>query len=234
MFHGYSYVECVLFDLAVCVGNPPNPANGSFFCGASSWSGTTCTATCQPGSSYANRPRAVCGSTGQWGTVQGICTLVPGCHVVIERNPDASDAAINLLDFRLYNNSGVQIPLEQLSIDMSSIYQMNSILYQASHCIDGNLTTMCHTALPRIDSSAGLRITYPCAQGLTRVEVVNRQSCCQDRILKFRMRAVIDGADLAPPYPFTTVASTYAWPLGELLFTTCATKRRFPELPSNA
>lgn len=141
----------------------------------------------------------------------GSCSLITGCHVIIERRPNSVTEPINLAELRLYNSSGSRISSSQLSIVMSST--LTSPLAPASNCLDGNTDTYCHTTLT--DASAWLRVTYPCAQGLSRVDVVNRKDCCQIRIQQFRMRAVSNGTDLATAYEFTSSASDYTWPLGK-------------------
>lgn len=67
-------VTTLHFCAAACPGNPPNPDNGTFACGTSTVAGSNCTADCSAG--YRGNPTATCTNTGQWGPVQGNCSLI--------------------------------------------------------------------------------------------------------------------------------------------------------------
>lgn len=128
---------------------------------------------------------------------------------------------INLAEIRLFTGAGSQYSRSQLGITMSSIWSQP---LGPEMCLDGNLNNLCAT-LDGVsgDPSPWLRVTYPCQDGLSRVEVINRADCCQSRIVQYRMRAMGAGDmnDLASPYSFSATQGFYYWqlsgtPLGEL------------------
>lgn len=61
----------LLLVLAVCTGNPPNPADGTFNCPSSAPPGSMCNATCNVG--YAGMPSATCQPNGTYSDVLGVC-----------------------------------------------------------------------------------------------------------------------------------------------------------------
>lgn len=126
----------------------------------------------------------------------------------VERQFTSSEGYLNLgmAEVRLFTATGMQYTRSQLNATMSSVL---APVYGPDSCLDGNVNTLCHTD----DSNAWLSVTYPCKDGLSRVEVVNRVDCCQSRILQFRMRALAaDGAsDLALPYTFSSTQAFYMW-----------------------
>jgi len=71
--------------LAVCLGSPVAPGNGTFACGASSLPGTTCNSTCLLG--YKGAYSSTCGTDGVWGNVTGACGLIGKAQL---RNPISS------------------------------------------------------------------------------------------------------------------------------------------------
>jgi hypothetical protein len=69
--------------LAVCTGNPPHPAKGSFDCPSSALPGNVCNATCDAG--YVGAPASTCQPNGTYSDVAGSCELIGGlrkngCH----------------------------------------------------------------------------------------------------------------------------------------------------------
>lgn len=115
--------------------------------------------------------------------------------------------ALNLAEVRLFTAAGSQYSNSQLNFTMSDILSG----YPLESCFDGNVNTFTHSA----NANAWLRVTYPCKDGLSAVEVVNRADCCQSRILQYRMRSLgADGVtDLAPPFTFSSTQAFYFWQL---------------------
>jgi hypothetical protein len=69
---------CILpLNLAICEGNPTNPANGAFSCSSKSLFGAECIATCDD--RFEGAPSSTCGSDGTWGTISGKCEPVGRC-----------------------------------------------------------------------------------------------------------------------------------------------------------
>lgn len=122
---------------------------------------------------------------------------------------------INLAEVRLFTAAGVQYTRSQLAINMSSIYYDGSTYKNGiwpEKCLDGSVAAgnFCHSGATDLD--AWLRVAYPCKDGLSRVEVINRANF-ESRILVYRMRALAaDGVtDLFPPYAFSFAQTTYVW-----------------------
>ena len=66
----------MLLVLAVCTGNPMQPANGSFDCPSPALPGSVCNATCD--AEYSGAPTATCQPNGTYGAVRGACELIGG------------------------------------------------------------------------------------------------------------------------------------------------------------
>lgn len=140
-----------------------------------------------------------------------MCALAgAGCSVVLERILVDGDLQnpINMADVMLFSAAGTQIIISMLQLNMSSVHDSNV------GCLDGDLATICHTGAT--DADPWLRVTYPCAEGLSKVVIINRQDSAQERLQRYRMRAVSAGIDLAPAYTFKTVAANYTWLIGGL------------------
>lgn len=113
-------------------------------------------------------------------------------------------------EIQLYSLTGQQIDMHQLSAWQSSDLSG----YPARHAIDADVTTISHTldALSG-DGNPRLRVWYPCPSGTTsvsRVVVVQRQDCCQERILGFQLNFLdAYGKMDRPSYFFTQVLAEY-------------------------
>jgi hypothetical protein len=64
----------LLLLLAVCIGNPAQPDNGSFACPSPALPGSVCNATCDVG--YAGAPSSTCQPNGTYRDVTGSCKLI--------------------------------------------------------------------------------------------------------------------------------------------------------------
>jgi hypothetical protein len=133
----------------------------------------------------------------------------PLCTVLIERKAppqSGQQLIINLGEMRLFNAAGVQIPSNRLSVWASSVHPN----FQLRDLTDGNENTLLHSDFEKDFTNPSLRLSYPCAEGLSRVEVVNRRDCCSDRINAFQMRFLdAAGADLSPAFTFSGVLPNY-------------------------
>ena len=141
------------------------------------------------------------------------------CSIQIERKnrAQASSDVISLAEVRLFNRLAAQIPTAGLVPWMSSAHPS----FPAQNCFDATTNTSCHTAIDGGgDADPLLRVRYPCSEGLSRVEVVNRQNFGQSRITAFQLRFLnATGASSTPPYHFNSVQSLYLISLqsGELM-----------------
>ena len=102
-------------------------------------------------------------------------------------------AFLHIADVELYNLAGARIPAASLSVSLSSTWMAATVNGSAANCNDGNLNTFCSSAdgAPNTTNPT-LRITYPCADGVTalsRVVVFNRKDACncQGRIQYFSL-----------------------------------------------
>lgn len=160
----------------------------------------------------------LCSALSLLSSVPSLCyalaaPLASGCSVLIERkNASQAGTIINLSELRLFNRTGTQIPSRQLLATMSSIHNM----HDAGLCLDGvdSVPTggpnMCSTAVTPPDPNPWLRVYYPCSEGLSRVQIVNRHDGFQDRITAFRMH-FLDGSNwvIANAYEFDVAQPTY-------------------------
>jgi hypothetical protein len=136
----------------------------------------------------------------------------------------AAPTVINLAEVRLFNSSGNQIPVGKLRAQLSSTYKRQDNDGSASNCIDdiipkeGDKWNFCHTPDDGSDLAPWLRVTYPCAEGLSKVIVYNRVDTdpgkrfppVQDRLLRFQMRFLDEtNSTVGVPYQFTTVQANY-------------------------
>jgi hypothetical protein len=130
--------------------------------------------------------------------------------VVIRTTPLAGfRSALSLAEIELYDAAGLRLPPASLNFTLTTA--ANNTINTGSRCNDGRLDTLCnHTDS---DGSPMLRIGYPCTSGassLSRVLVVNRQDCCQDRVQSFQVEFVNRaGVTDRPVYYFTEVISNY-------------------------
>jgi hypothetical protein len=141
--------------------------------------------------------------------------------VLIERKDTTKRGAIlNLAEVELFDKTGARFPQDKLNASMSST--TDTFPATAEKCVDGLIPdygapckdpTTCQWNFCRTyetnDSSPWLHIKYPCAAGLSRVEVYNRVDQDQERILDFEMR-ILDRptpAEVPPTYlmPFRLV-----------------------------
>lgn len=138
--------------------------------------------------------------------------------MLIKSNKDLVSNSINLADVELYDAANVMLPRQQLSFSLSTTYYGYPD-YAPNQCNDGNLYTICHTgnAIEMGDNQPWLRIDYNCVGGstsLSRVLVINRDGCCQERIMDYQMEFlnVAGVADMAT-YRFASVQPTYNIPV---------------------
>lgn len=143
--------------------------------------------------------------------------LFSGCTVTIDRSTPSADP-INLSEIQLFNVVGAQIPSTRLSLSMSSQHPS----FPGANCLDGSTSSFCQTgnsSVGQADSNPTLRVSYTCSEGLSRVDVFNRQGATtaeSQRILQVRIRAQnAAGTDLVQPFTITAVREYYAVPLGE-------------------
>lgn len=145
------------------------------------------------------------------------------CSVLIDRKDPSPNRehSLNLREVRLFNRAGAQISPDKLGAQQSS----TSANFTASLCIDGQAPTlaepgydwnMCSTADG--DPSPWLRITYPCAEGLSKVEVYNRveqpNMCIKDyvtnNITYYKLRIInATNSTTGVPFEFNTVQGLY-------------------------
>lgn len=121
---------------------------------------------------------------------------------------------INLSELRLFDKSHAQIPRQKLNIWMSSYTSTDN---GPAMCIDG-MPTVCHSDYLH-DRNPRLGLSFPCSEGLSKVEVDNRPNdcyLCQDRITLFRMRFLDPtGSEVAAPYSFKAAQDLYTAYPGE-------------------
>jgi hypothetical protein len=136
----------------------------------------------------------------------------------------AAPTVINLAEVQLFNSTGQQIPITKVQAQLSSTYKTADNDGSASHCIDdiipkeGDPWNFCHTPDHGSDLAPWLRVTCPCAEGLSKVVVYNRMDTdlenrvvpMQERILRFQMRFLDHtNSTVGVPYQFTTVQANY-------------------------
>jgi hypothetical protein len=134
-----------------------------------------------------------------------------GCSVLIERKDptNRTRAILNLAEVKLFNDAGTPIPRDKLKASMSST--ISTYDGPVDMCVDGIVPkpgkswNFCQTAETG-DANPWLRVTYPCATGLSRVEVYNRVDQRHERILDFQLRFLGPGNSTAGgPFPFDAV-----------------------------
>lgn len=131
------------------------------------------------------------------------------CSIQIElKVPQTPNPILNLAEVRLFNRAGTQFPNNQLIATMSST---EGAISAVQYCFDGNLgLPICHSGVTRWDPDPKLVVMYPCSEELSKVEVVNRQDCCRDRINNFQMRFLdAAGAVMRQTFQFTGAESVY-------------------------
>jgi hypothetical protein len=139
------------------------------------------------------------------------------CSVMIH-GPQPNVYAIQLSEIQLYSLTGQMIDRYQLSAWQSSDLDG----YPARQAIDGDVTTISSTRDGfRLDANPRLRVWYPCPSGTTsvsRVVVVQREDCCQDRLLGFQLNFLnAYGRVDRPSYFFTQVQAQYDIAVGAWL-----------------
>jgi hypothetical protein len=125
---------------------------------------------------------------------------------------------INLKEVALYDTSGAQISRGSLTFSLSSTGNFLSGNWgSASLCNDGVTTNDagCHSGFD--DPNPNLNITFSCPLGtanisqvLSKVVVYNRETCCGDRILAFKMDFLGPANTvIGDSYNFTSVQPVY-------------------------
>jgi hypothetical protein len=131
--------------------------------------------------------------------------------VLIDRKDptNRSRAILNLAEVKLFDDAGTPIPRDKLNASMSST--ISTYNGPVEKCVDGIVPkpgkewNFCQTS-ETSDSSPWLRITYPCAAELSRVEVYNRVDQRHERILDFQLRFLgPDNFTAGGPFPFDAV-----------------------------
>ena len=109
----------------------------------------------------------------------------------------------------LYNAASVLVDRAAITPTMSSSFDATM---GASKCNDGVMITktstsetLCHTSAT--DSNPWLEMAYSCNIQLSSVKVYNRQACCGERILKFKLESYVKGNVFAT-YKFADAGAT--------------------------
>ena len=131
---------------------------------------------------------------------------------------------MNLSEIRLFNSSGQLIPTDKLGLWMSSVQEESWFpngRATLNVCFDGveeDGTANGNYCQPQLDDpDPRMRISYPCSEGLSSVQVVNIRYCCMERINNLRMRFLdAVGNDAAPFYGFTGGVAVYNIGLGTI------------------
>ncbi len=141
------------------------------------------------------------------------------CSIVVHGNLPIS-AELNLAEVALYDLAGARIPRSRITAATSSTYAWVNVDTSAASVLDGRNSSIVHTySASSGDWDPTLRIMYPCPQGMTslsNVVVVNREGCCQDRIVGYRMDFLnAAGRQDRDSYMFTQAQASYNIVLGE-------------------
>lgn len=154
-----------------------------------------------------------------------------GCKVVIR--PKASTAPVgtvlNLAEVQLFDAAGAQVNRSQLFFALTSTALLDGAPLWADYCNDGDTSTtingangvitlqICQSNPAPMDGRPRLSIFYPCAAGLSKVVVHNRQSdCCSSRIDAFSLDILASSGAVTQTYTFTGGSNTAAYTIGEL------------------
>ena len=122
--------EFCLLACAVCSGNPPHPANGTFSgCGTSSLPGARCNATCDSG--FRGNVSATCGTDGTWQAAQSTCTRIGGCSLHARCHSFSVRTSFNQQEFMLCCG--------QVRLKVKGVAKSNMLLFVAS-CVQCALT----------------------------------------------------------------------------------------------
>jgi len=117
--------------------------------------------------------------------------------VVIMMQPKLNDADqiklsqegqyINLAELSVFDEKGKKvIPTK---VEMSSVYREPD--YIGSNLIDGNINTVAHTKTNT--QKEWILITLPQKVRLSKIEIINRQGCCQDRVNGMIVQTLLEG-----------------------------------------
>lgn len=138
------------------------------------------------------------------------------CQVTIRPSLASDDVRgeyLNLAEIQLFDIVGLQIDRSLLKLRLSSTFDWGGLVsLTADRCNDGavNTATLAAPGVPNPglgqvcssadgDPLARLWVTYPCALGLSKVVVYNRdEDCCRARITRFSLDVTADtgpGAD---------------------------------------
>ena len=121
----------------------------------------------------------------------------------IERRDPTQEGppTINLAEMHLFNAAGAQYPSSRLRVTSSS--SLDDSNYGPNKLVDGDSTSMFHSDNVNGITNPRVQVLYPCSEGLSKVEVVNRQECCQGRITAFQMRFLNSaGSDVTSAFSF--------------------------------
>jgi hypothetical protein len=165
----------------------------------------------------------LCATTPVFPADSAMRLLIAGTCSVVVHGDLPNGAHINLAEVELYDLSGARIHRSRMNASTSSLFLWAGADVTALAAIDGATWTVCHTnsaysSPPDWDPT--LTVTYPCPSGqtsLSRVVVVNRQDCCQQSIVGYRMDFLnAAGRQDRASYRFANAISSYTITLGEL------------------
>ncbi len=109
-------------------------------------------------------------------------------YIRIIRNAIAPDgtSAIHFAEIKFYDYLGNIIPISPTVIYLNTSGGQSSGLtgYPASNLIDNNISTFCHT---NNFSNDFVQINLPYPIVVSRIELTNRQDCCQNRAINTRV-----------------------------------------------
>lgn len=100
---------------------------------------------------------------------------------------------LHLAEVELFDLAGLRIPrsLTTATLTSRAADATTHMQYTAAKCNNGNPNTTCQSLDPGLlDPYPTLRVYYPCGSGptsLSRVLVLNRQDCCQERLTAYTL-----------------------------------------------
>lgn len=113
---------------------------------------------------------------------------------------------INLAEVKAYSEGGNLLRASEVAMSSKETGK------GAENCNDSDEDTYCESNSR--DSKPGLRLAYPPSVKIAKIEVVNRQDCCQDLIVGFRL-ALYKGESVAYETYFREEQSEYEFEVDE-------------------
>ncbi|KAI8475626.1 MAG: hypothetical protein J3K34DRAFT_403898 [Monoraphidium minutum] len=175
-------------------------------------------------------------------TLQAAALVAPkrvsgACQVVIRPSAKEPPAGVvlHLAEVQLFQSSGAPIDRLQLRFSLSSTTEWDGgVVLSANNCNDGitasivfvpgtnvlnkQLGQICHSKPVPEDPTPTLTIAYPCATGLSRVVVTNRQDCCGSSIDAFSLDFIASTGEVTYTYTFDDGGDTPTYTIAR----TCA------------